>query len=366
MIQAADNTIRICESHARSLFIGEGEKRAGDVATYLAHVGAGLTMREIARVQGRQPSTVMRAVRRVELQRDDPLLEAAISRLEADNSCVKAPPKKKKAPKPTRPSGAGLLALDRLAEPESFLLVARNADKAGVFCAKNAFRKPLSLIPVDLAMAFLARDWIKVSKTSETTTRYVLTSAGRSMLRRGDTGQEKNHGLAEAPTPFARQHQIPGERHFTSPITGEVESIRVNTGKSPLGWLARRKDGNGGTLLTPDEVEAGERLREDFEIAQIGPKIGQDWSRFLAPVDGTKGGGRTPSEGPQSARDRFTKAMKVLGPGLGDAALRICCFHEGLEATERRMGWSARSGKVVLKLALQRLVDYYGLQRRAA
>lgn len=65
MIQAADNTIRICESHARSLFIGEGEKRAGDVATYLAHVGAGLTMREIARVQGRQPSTVMRAVRRV-------------------------------------------------------------------------------------------------------------------------------------------------------------------------------------------------------------------------------------------------------------------------------------------------------------
>ena len=66
------------------------------------------------------------------------------------------------------------------------------------------------------------------------------------------------------------------------------------------------------------------------------------------------------------ARERFGKAASALGLGLSDAAIRICCFHEGLEATERRMGWSARSAKVVLKLALQRLADHYGLMRRAA
>ena len=61
------------------------------------------------------------------------------------------------------------------------------------------------------------------------------------------------------------------------------------------------------------------------------------------------------------ARDRVMAALSSLGPGLSDVALRVCCFLEGLEACERRMGWSARSGKVVLKLSLQRLADHYGL-----
>ena len=64
------------------------------------------------------------------------------------------------------------------------------------------------------------------------------------------------------------------------------------------------------------------------------------------------------------ARERVAKAVEALGPGLSDVALRVCCFLEGLEATEKRMGWAARSGKVVLKLALQRLVAHYGLGQR--
>jgi hypothetical protein len=47
--------------------------------------------------------------------------------------------------------------------------------------------------------------------------------------------------------------------------------------------------------------------------------------------------------------------MEALGPGLSDVVMRVCCFLEGLETTERRLGWSARSGKVVLKIGLQRL-----------
>ena len=51
--------------------------------------------------------------------------------------------------------------------------------------------------------------------------------------------------------------------------------------------------------------------------------------------------------------------MRDLGPGLGDMALRCCCFLEGLETAEKRMGWSARSGKIVLRIALQRLRRHY-------
>jgi hypothetical protein len=53
------------------------------------------------------------------------------------------------------------------------------------------------------------------------------------------------------------------------------------------------------------------------------------------------------------------EALRDLGPGLGDVALRVCCFLEGIETTERRLGWAARSGKIVLRIALQRLKRHY-------
>ena len=53
--------------------------------------------------------------------------------------------------------------------------------------------------------------------------------------------------------------------------------------------------------------------------------------------------------------------MEALGPGLSDVVFRVCCFLEGLETAEKRLGWSARSGKVVLKIALERLALHYGI-----
>jgi hypothetical protein len=90
----------------------------------------------------------------------------------------------------------------------------------------------------------------------------------------------------------------------------------------------------------------------------MGPRVTQNWDRFLA--GGRIEGGTTGEGGGSSAaRQRLMDALGDLGPGLADVALRCCCFLEGIETAERRMGWSARSGKIVLRIALQRLARHY-------
>lgn len=366
-----------------------GACTARDAAIYLAHTERGESLRALAEATGTHPSTVMRTVRRVEARRDDPLLDSMLADLE------------RRAERPTEPAGdtappapaaandnraldATLPALPpvtprselerearrylrRLSEPGSFLLVTPDASKGGIFCKANEHRKPIAMLLVSLAVEFVREGWIRVCQRGVASIRYRITDDGRSFLKRllaeDALKRQPGTGFAEAATPFRAQHQIPGERAIMDPITGEPQSLRINLGENPLGWLARRKGPDGQPFLTPDEVDAGERLRLDFEVAQMGPSVAQDWHKFLTPGDRLAGTPvrRGPGEGPMAARDRVAKALSCLGPGLSDVVLRVCCFLEGLEACERRMGWSARSGKVVLKIALHRLAEHYGL-----
>jgi DNA-binding CsgD family transcriptional regulator len=356
-------------------------RRLTEVEDYLAHTVAGVPMRDIARRRGVHPSTVLRAVRRLEARRDDPLHDALFTETEALIANSGGPEGFALAMETALPnlrsddpaSNLRLLEkearriLRRLSEPRAFLAMARGADIACVFRPGDQGPVMLAKVAVRLVRDFAGRDWIACAARGQAMAKYEITEAGRSWLKRMliDDGDARRRaaeapGLAEAPSVFARQHQIEGERP-----NGDVHApgmMKVNLGETPLGWLARRKGSDGKPFLSPEEVVAGERLREDFERAQIGPKVGQDWSRFLAPVDESGVSRlRTPCDGPSGARDRVAAAMKALGPGLNDAALRACCFLEGLESTERRMGWSARSGKVVLKIALTRLAEHYGL-----
>lgn len=251
----------------------------------------------------------------------------------------------------TKPDRTVLRVLERLAEADAFLLVANGAEKAGIFSRSNQFRRPLHLLPVPQAADFAARDWVRCTSRTAASAKYALTPAGRAFLRRQGAGT-----TAEA---LVEQHREMGERTAAAP-DGTALTIHVNLAESPVTWLARRKGPDGKPLLAAVEVEAAERLRDDFERAQMGPRVTQDWRAFLAPREGNAFG-RTPCDGPTDARDRVTRALADLGPGLADVALRVCCFLEGLESVETRMGWSARSGKVVLKIALQRLADHYGL-----
>jgi hypothetical protein len=150
---------------------------------------------------------------------------------------------------------------------------------------------------------------------------------------------------------------------FASQGKDESAVTIKSAAESPIGWLARRRDADGKPFLSRDEVAAAERLRADFERSQLAPGVTQDWTRFM--TSGVRGGSRVSAQerdvggGASAARDRLADALGALGPGLSDVTLRVCCFLEGIEAIETSMHWSRRSGKVVLKIALQRLAAFY-------
>ena len=156
---------------------------------------------------------------------------------------------------------------------------------------------------------------------------------------------------------YAAQHRDMEDKDFIDEDGVKIRA-RVNLRESPLTMLARKKGVNGSPFLSRELLAAGERLREDFELAQMGPRITQNWERLMSGRI-ADGGFESGAGGCSLAAERLRHALSALGVGLGDIALRTCCYLEGLESAERHMGWSARSGKIVLRIALQQLLNHY-------
>ena len=125
---------------------------------------------------------------------------------------------------------------------------------------------------------------------------------------------------------------------------------------SPMEYLARRKDHEGRPFLERDLIKAGLRLHEEFRLTGCEEQIETYLDDLLCQRRDYDLPG-TPAE--QRALEQFRVTLEDLGPGLAEVAVRCCCFEQGLEKTEQIMGWSARSGKIVLRIALQRLKRYY-------
>ena len=78
-------------------------------------------------------------------------------------------------------------------------------------------------------------------------------------------------------------------------------------------------------------------------------------------VSGGSGGDLTPGERQLAARARFHGAVGHVGKDLSDVLWRVVCAGEGLPDAEKALGWPVRSGKLLLRIALDRIADYYRL-----
>ena len=240
--------------------------------------------------------------------------------------------------------------LQRLAETGSVLAVAADMDKAVVVRETEGESNRIAVVDRHIAEAMALKNWICCAAPGRIS-RYGITGAGRialEQLQRDASADEAGFVETEAAflgadTDLKKATPRPRKRY------GVVET--------PLMLLARRRDPGGARFLSEALVRAGERLREDFEMAQVTLSPEAAWEEVLATFEG--GQEESSARATMSARQSVCRALTDLGPGLSDVTLRCCCFLEGLETAEKKMGWSARSGKIVLRIALQRLKLHY-------
>jgi hypothetical protein len=191
----------------------------------------------------------------------------------------------------------------------------------------------------EMVAAFHKRGWLDAGADDA----LVLSAVGRTWL----TGD-----LAGA-DPYSAQHQLLRIRQVRDD-SGHEATVVLNDGESPLGWLKARG------AIDARQFEAGEKLRRDYTLAQLEPRMCIDLS---APVVLGRGPANPVlSDTVIAAKQRLAKALSAVGPGLSDLLFDICCALKGLEAVELAKGWPRRSGKVVLTLALDRLAAHYGIR----
>jgi len=187
--------------------------------------------------------------------------------------------------------------------------------------------------------AFVARDWVRGSADEG----FGLSDAGLGWLKRAECDQA---------SPFAAQHRVITKRKVQD-TCGLEREVEINELESPIAWLRHRG------LIDAMQYEAGDRLRRDFTLAQLTPRMAAD---LEAPV--VDSGGKSHGEFSDivlAAKQRFLLAMKAVGPGLSDLLFDVCCHLMRLEGVEQEFGWPQRSAKVVLQIALDRLGEHYGL-----
>lgn len=147
-----------------------------------------------------------------------------------------------------------------------------------------------------------------------------------------------------------RELTVAGPRRKGAPGPRQ-RSVTVNLAESPLGWL------HAHGHLEDRLFDAGERLRADYERAQLAPGVTMRWEPVR--IRSTSDRGLTPTERQIAARRRFDEAISHAGSGLADILWRVVCAGETIPLAEKALAWPARSGKLVLRIALERVADYY-------
>lgn len=327
---------------------------SAEVFRYLEHTVAQVSIRELARKADCHPSTVLRQIRRLEQRREDPLVDGCLQALSDAHGADGSARSESKTYVYSEEDIARCLSL--LGQPSAVLVAGRDMVKAVIL---RDVGKVVQQTVVERCTAEILAllEWISCFSAGKVF-RYRITKDGRAALVRllaegEERRRQRMDTLTQSGLSVVLAKPDPEE-------CGASRRSRYGMQETPLQILARLSDRDGKPFLTQEMISAGERLREDFELAQIGQHVAQHQSMFESAT--TERSSESYKGPAREAFQRASRALCALGPGLSDIALRCCCHLEGLEAAERNLGWSARSGKIVLRIALEQLHRYYDEQ----
>jgi hypothetical protein len=343
------------------------------IRSYLAHTEGGQPIRVLARRAGCHPSTVLRQVRRTETRRDDPLVDTGLDRLgqlwrrakdrvedEVDSKGNRMPmtrPKYDAAPD----SADSLRVLRALTEPGTILVIATGVEDAVVVHDAGGNRPVRRAVLSRVLAEDLALRGLIAGRQTGRIARYAITAAGRvevgRMMAQRESRRVSELGLADDAGKGANVARFPdraGEGRAKA-------SPRAAGADAPLHVLARRRRPDGTAYIGPELVAAALRFREAYEVASLGAAVTRDWGRLIAGrVDST--GAATGGRGATrrlEAEQSLTAAIRALGPELAETAIMAICEEQGMETVERALDFPARSGKIVLRIALNTLARHY-------
>ena len=261
------------------------------VQNYIHHTEMGVPIRALARQQGCHASTILRQIRRVKTLRDDPMVDGALKTLggtvqnvpqpDADIVPLHAAQAAQDLPDRTQLAVHGMRVLRRLCETGAVLAAGADMDNAVIVWDGHSGQSTRTgVVERTIVEAMALKGWIS-APDGRRIARYHITAAGRSAL--ADMMARDESALASGHTGPEDDPQ------------GEVpRRMRYGIAESPLAALARRRDREGERFLSADLVNAGERLREDFELAQMEGEISRDWHGFLTSLRDPVGQARQP------------------------------------------------------------------------
>ncbi len=193
--------------------------------------------------------------------------------------------------------------------------------------------------------------------------RWEQASPGRMSLLPTEAGEAHLRRAASPERDLAFFHQHRETTVASVETSTGANRVRIDADESPLDWLRRRRDRNGEPMIDEASYQAGERLRTDIMLAGLLPGVTARWDRMPK----TSGPG-SPSDATDrmiAARQRLRNAFDAVGADFSDLLMDLCGFLKGLELIERERQWPARSAKIVMRLALARLAEHYGIEAAA-